>query len=73
MCEIFQGAKQEVKHEVNEWFTANPGVSIRYVLQDVVCVGHVASEVTLTIIYDEPECREGDTLAAEVEEVIRGR
>ncbi len=51
MVEIFQGAKREVKREVNEWFAANPGVSIRYVLQDVA-PGYLQSELTLTIIYD---------------------
>ena len=53
MVEIFQGNKDEVKRETNQWFDENPGIKVEYVLQDVVvwpC--SVRSEVTITVIYE---------------------
>ena len=55
MVEIFQGNKDEVKREANEWFAANPGIGIEHVLQDVTSDPRcLYPEITITVVYEPP-------------------
>lgn len=46
MVEVFDGKPQQVKRELNEWFTENPGIGIEFV---VPCVEH--GVLYITVIY----------------------